>query len=211
MFNLLLVLLLIIFLVIITRDANSKSTETMESIEHLTNLSNESLQNLGKVYNESQLTITDLNVTGKFNLLPKGMIVMWAGSVVPASWVLCDGTNGTPNLKDKFILGAGTQAIGATGGESQHTLTVDELPSHNHEIRVWGDPNGDPGTANATTFKLTDRQIHKYESWTNKACRDNHQAADNCATPPVQIQYTGGGKPHNNMPPYYALAYIMKL
>lgn len=65
-----------------------------------------------------------------------GMIILWSGSAdnIPDGWVLCDGNNNTPNLTDRFVLGAGAQyEVGATGGEESHTLTIDEMPSHNHE------------------------------------------------------------------------------
>lgn len=71
--------------------------------------------------------------------VPSGVIVMWSGSYasIPSGWALCDGTNGTPNLLDKFILGvSGTNytasQINVTGGNNSHTLSVSELPSHNH-------------------------------------------------------------------------------
>lgn len=62
--------------------------------------------------------------------------MIWSGnsSNVPDGWVLCDGNNGIPDLSDKFVLGAGNQYnVGDTGGEESHTLTIEEMPSHNHE------------------------------------------------------------------------------
>lgn len=74
--------------------------------------------------------------------VPSGFIGMWSGSIasIPGGWALCDGTNGTPNLKDRFVVGAGgAYGVGATGGASSfsgstdgHALTVLEMPSHNH-------------------------------------------------------------------------------
>lgn len=62
---------------------------------------------------------TDLTAT----LWKTGMIILWSGSVasIPSGFVLCNGTNGTPNLKNRFIVGAGdTYAVGATGGAITH-------------------------------------------------------------------------------------------
>jgi len=76
--------------------------------------------------------------------IPHGVIVMWSGSQasIPTGWALCDGQNGTPNLKDRFVIAAGnTYAIGSNGGSAtknlshthttgNHALTIAEMPSH---------------------------------------------------------------------------------
>lgn len=123
--------------------------------------------------------------------LPKGVIVMWSGAVnaIPDGWVLCDGTNGTPDLRGRFVLGAGsTYAAGGTGGEERHTLTVDEMPQHLHSVSSATSYDGYGG------FMILSPK------------NDN---AHNFAT--TRTDCSGGDRPHNNMPPYYALAYIMKL
>lgn len=56
--------------------------------------------------------------------IDSGVIVLWSGSIasIPAGWLICDGTNGTPDLRDRFLLGAGGAfAVGATGGSDTHT------------------------------------------------------------------------------------------
>jgi hypothetical protein len=68
---------------------------------------------------------------------PIGGIIMWSGSTssIPQYWSLCDGQNGTPDLRNKFILGASeTKAVHSTGGTS--TLTVNHMPSHSHNLSV---------------------------------------------------------------------------
>lgn len=85
----------------------------------------------------------------------KGIIVQWSGAVVdiPTGWHLCDGTEGTPDLRDRFVVGAGNgYAVGATGGNVNHThdFTSD---SHTHTLTTDENnlPFGDPGTLRETT------------------------------------------------------------
>ena len=134
------------------------------------------------------------NITGSltatsFNLLPTGLIVAWnnAGSI-PSGWILCDGTSNTPDLRGKFILGAG-QGVGLTnrnltdtGGEETHVLTIPEMPSHTHGYQqAYGALFLKAGSDGGSNVNLQ------------------------------QTEATGGGGPHNNMPPFYVLVYIMKL
>lgn len=159
--------------------------------------STEAIQNLSSMYNQSMLTSTNLNVTttatignlnvtGNFNLIPRGVIVAFYGDV-PAGWLLCDGTNGTPDLRGRFVLGASpTDQLDTGGGERTHTLTQDEMPVHSHSMCLpRGNQNWDGGS-NSETF------------W-GGGC-DNRRQTDNA----------GGGQSHNNMPPYWVLRYIMK-
>lgn len=69
------------------------------------------------------------------NNLPSGIIAMWSGASdnIPTGWLLCDGTNNTPDLRNRFIVGAGSSySIGNTGGSDSVTLTTEQLPSHTH-------------------------------------------------------------------------------
>ena len=109
-------------------------------------------------------------------VLVPGIIVMWAGSLadIPAGWALCDGSNGTPNLRDRFIIGAGgTHAVGSMGGSltHNHTITVDphqlslaQIPSHNHPVSDPGHSH-DMGNAGSHTHsqRVTGRGF--FHSW----------------------------------------------
>ena len=80
--------------------------------------------------------------TGQFSVsvpsaFVSGMIILWSGNTsnIPTGFVLCDGNNGTPNLTDRFVVGAGSAyGVGATGGSSSVTLSIANLPSHNHSF-----------------------------------------------------------------------------
>ena len=127
------------------------------------------------------------------DLMPLGAILMWSGSIanIPSKWALCNGSNGTPNLLDRMVVCAGNSyAAGATGGEAMHTLTVAEMPSHKH------------------SYKLD----YEYVSGGSNMVADESGAGlPGGAYPTQYTDSIGDGSAHNNMPPYYALAYIMRI
>jgi microcystin-dependent protein len=161
--------------------------------------------------------------------VPVGFIGMWSGSIVsiPTGWALCDGTNGTPDLRDRFIVGAGsTYSVGNTGGSASVALTVAQLPSHTHSITA------STGSAGAHTHTITDPgHTHGYVNNTSGASGTGGTAATSLqnsttdsSTTGISINSdgahthtvtataanTGSGQAHENRPPYFALAYIMK-
>lgn len=72
-------------------------------------------------------------------LCPAGIITMWSGSQsnIPTGWALCNGQNGTPDLRNRFIVGAGDEYnVSSNGGAKTHTITIDEMPSHSHEQKL---------------------------------------------------------------------------
>jgi hypothetical protein len=131
-----------------------------------------------------------------------GMIILWSGSIasIPSGWALCDGTSGTPDLRDKFIVGAGsTYAVDATGGSADATL-----PTHTHTNTVT-----DPGH-----FHNYDKAVFPaVQSGSNTPCltANSSTATDTKTTGiSVTIDNAGTSGTNANLPPYYALAYIMK-
>lgn len=118
-----------------------------------------------------------------------GMIMAWSGSIssIPAGWRLCQA------LKDRFILGAGGRyEVGKKDGESEVTLKVEQMPSHSHA------PNFTAGKGDGLKA-----------SGGNAVDRDaTDQRYGGAFTDKDWTKAVGGGLPHNNMPPYYALAYI---
>jgi len=138
---------------------------------------------------------------------------MWSGAnnAIPSGWAICNGANGTPDLRDRFVVGSGsTYATGATGGASTVTLTSSQMPAHNHSATSVSTVT-DPG------------HTHDYKGQTGSSgsgvsSRDsvNTTLTTDSATTGITVSTstsignTGGGQAHENKPPYYALAYIMK-
>ena len=74
------------------------------------------------------------NLTG-VEAFVSGMIILWSGSTgsIPSGFVLCNGSNSTPDLRDRFVVGAGNSySVGATGGSSTVTLSTNQIPAHSH-------------------------------------------------------------------------------
>jgi microcystin-dependent protein len=87
--------------------------------------------------------------------VPVGGIIMWSGSSAAAAsipnWHICDGTNGTPDLRERFIIGAGSNPVNATGGTASTTLSLANLPSHSHTIAPHGHGVSDAGHTHSVT------------------------------------------------------------
>jgi len=198
--------------------------------EYLT--SDEALQNIATLYNKNNMTVTNLNVTN--NLTANnftGIIVAYSGTTIPNGWAPCDGGKykldgagkytkdqsgaQTPDLRGRFICGVNPDDnppkdssgnnlrekldLNVKGGEEMHTLTVSEMPTHTHifnkrQIGCEG-PN--------CTVKESAYQV---AGITTKEWDYKMPTYDNFKNDPA-----GESKPHNNMPPYYVLLYIMKL
>ena len=107
--------------------------------------------------NELDAGNLDANLVNSF--VPVGGIIMWSGTIAEAealtNWAICDGQNGTPDLRDRFVLGVGssvaasTASVDDTGGSNSITLTEGQMPSHNHNITDTGHSHGN-GTLSVT-------------------------------------------------------------
>ena len=130
-------------------------------------------------------------------IYPVGSIYLSVNSTNPAN--LFGGT--WVQLKDRFLLGAGdTYSNGSTGGESTHTLTIDEMPQHNH-IQSWA--GNDHTTNNLVTDKASGSQSDRNVFGTGSGCRYNSQSAwHNSGATIVGTGFRGSSSSHNNMPPY---------
>jgi len=183
------------------------------SNEHLVNISNEALQDIAKVFNTDNLIVTNATITGSLNLLPKGVIVMWNGTMPPTGWVLCDGTNGTPDLRGRFIIGTGqgsgltNRKLNDSGGEENHILSTNEMPSHTHPYfdSIWIE-NYPYFSSNFGNGVLKNNDFGDNLFGT----AGGYDGDNNVIGYNTNTKSTGGGQPHNNMPPFYALTYIMK-
>lgn len=139
--------------------------------------------------------------------IPTGLISLWYGAIgsVPSGWYLCDGANGTPDLRDKFVVGAGsTYSVAATGGSANavvvthnHTATsVVTDPTHLHTFTNYATTGGGAtspviGSSNTTATQSTN-------------------AASTGITVATTNASAGVSGTNANLPPYYALCYVMK-
>ena len=191
--------------------------------------------------------------------IPVGGIIMWSGSIasIPTNYALCDGTNSTPDLRDRFVIGAGsTYAVDATGGAATVTLSTAQIPAHTHSFSATTGSGGahthTASTASAGSHSHTGGtstagdHAHSYNatgttgqgtdiapggtavaSTTGTAGAHSHTLSINAAgdhTHSVTVDSggahthsvsgttgsAGSGASHENLPPYLALAFIMR-
>jgi microcystin-dependent protein len=172
-------------------------------------------------------TVTATNFVG-YGTIPLGGIIMWSGTAIPDGWALCDGqtSNGykTPDLRGRFVVGYGANGTnvpanvwdntynqpgnlsqkgtttGKTGGEKTHTLSIPEMPSHDHTAKYGRAAHGDNDNEYKTITGFTDGTVTKIGSdWKN----DSYDGGI--------TNKTGGSQPHENRPPYYVMAFIMRV
>ena len=137
--------------------------------------------------------------------LPIGSIVIWSGTVasIPTGWQLCDGTNGTPDLRNRFVMGVNSEENpGVTGGSANHTHGPGSyvVPGHTHTYSGYtkgvGDVKGNLRTRYHDIREGTSGYEHYYEGVTS--------TSENLAIIGISASAT-------TLPPYYKLAYIMKM
>ena len=153
--------------------------------------------------NTTQIATTEFVTTAiTAGGVPSGLIAIWSGSsaTIPSGWVLCNGTSGTPDLRDRFVVGAGsTYAVAATGGSADavvvsHTHSITD-PGHNHTVTV-----GNQGGVNGSVSGGGTIAVPGSNTYTTTS-----------VTTGITVATTGVSGTNANLPPYYALCYIMKV
>ena len=149
------------------------------------------------------------------NGVPVGGIIMWSGSIasIPSGFALCDGTNSTPDLRNSFVIGAGdTYSVDATGGSADATLV-----SHSHTINeasldgtvsAISETFNGSGSATGVFTKSTGSPGGSTPGGTTDTSNAGSFTLDGAHTHTSSTE--GSSATGANLPPYYALAYIMK-
>ncbi len=153
------------------------------------------------------------------DILPIGSIILWAGSVasIPAGWALCNGSGGTPDLRGRFVIGAGgAYGVNATGGAASATTSSDGAHDHG-------------GAAGGTALTVEQLPPHKHSMGTDFVRQVGSggviSGIGTFATGASETQNAGSGQTHDHtiasggahdhtvatVPPYYALCYIMRV
>jgi hypothetical protein len=154
--------------------------------------------------NTTQLASTAFVQTA-ISVALSGVIVMWSGSIatIPTGWVLCNGSNSTPDLRNRFVVGAGsTYAVAATGGSADAVVV-----SHTHTATSVVT---DPGHFHGSVFAPSGSSLGDQRSSNISSMDGNTGTATTGITVATTNASTGVSGTNANLPPYYALAFIMK-
>ena len=147
--------------------------------------------------------------SGSAATVPSGLISMWSGSIgsIPSGWVICDGTNATPDLRDRFIVGAGsTYSVAATGGSTDAIVV-----SHTHNGNTGGQNTQHyHGAGAGGAFIVANGGSGSFGGGGSAQNQTNTDVNNTDHYHPFTTNSTGTSGTNANLPPYYALAYIMK-
>ncbi len=157
--------------------------------------------------------------------IPIGGIIIWTRGTnnFPSGWALCDGNNGTPDLRDKFIVGGGgTYSMNSTGGEKEHALTIAEMPAHHHtgitstdgSHRHFIAKHSEDNTSgsNSIAYYSNHGNDIEYKLQGHSGTANTWDtSSDGAHSHTLTVYRTGGGSSHENRPPYYALVYIIRI
>ena len=153
---------------------------------------------------------------------PVGTIRLWNGSVssIPTGYVLCDGQNGTPDLRDRFIVGAGSSyTVGTTGGANSVTLAAANIAPHYHAFGYHNNNNTGVFLSTGGTLKEYPKDPVTDSAYWNgsNGGRNSGGRCDGISTERQNLittlnvpSSTTATTAHENRPPYYALCYIMR-
>jgi hypothetical protein len=176
----------------------------------------------------TQIASTAFVATAVAAAIPSGGIIIWSGSAaaIPTGWVLCNGSNSTPDLRDKFVIGAGsTYAVGDTGGAATVTpagsisvtgtaLTEAQMPKHYHLMlgpNAVTSPQGSGSSVGNYGGGTPDDTTQAYGTYsTGGSAASGSQTTGTANGDTHTHTATFSGTSATNLPPYYALCYIMK-
>ena len=169
--------------------------------------------------NTTQVATTAFVQTALSAAFTSGMIMMWSGTIatIPTGWVLCNGSNSTPDLRNRFIIGAHSDTAGVayttvTGSNTQTGGTKDAINvSHTHTATTTATDSGHTHLSNAVGL------VNGTINWVgtggtpyNNGNNTNTGTGTANITATTTISTEGSSGTNQNLPPYYALAYIMK-
>jgi hypothetical protein len=235
-------IIIVVVVIIIFMYIKNKKSEHLDTTS-TPSLSNEAIQSISSVYSNTSGTVTfnnlkttgtidvkNLNVSGGSNLVPRGTVVSWYGDItkIPATWALCDGTNGTPDLKGRFILGYNPNLIPGTSDTTQRKKRDMNATGGNEQLianiafNYWPGSGGwnnsivydamqnvglnilNDGTSSGRVMtNVTDASV----AYGDFNLKDINRKTEG---DPKPTSVTGKNTTES-LPPYYVLAYIMKL
>jgi microcystin-dependent protein len=142
--------------------------------------------------------------------IPANIVIMWSGTIneIPNGWLLCDGSNGTPNLRNRFVCGTGSKyTLEETGGNKDavlvshtHTVTLNSIGNHSHVATSFRGNYGCAFSYGASRFCTDGDGSRNLPLLINASGGHSHS---------VTLTSSGESATNANLPPYYALAYIM--